>query len=301
MNKKLFGRNGLEAQLQELYRRAEQGEDLGDVDPELQQAFAADQQLRQQLGHFASESAPANPAIGRAALLAAVAHQRNESRQEDRNPMIAKLLGARRGLALFAAAGIFAAGAVTVGASGGVSGAATNANEVLATLHVPHKAHSHGHGNSNAGGKPDDSGTPEAEGTRRAVQGIPTENPQHHPADDDGICEKGETIVKTVPSGVAVNVPCQTAKDHGEGKGDKTPGANKTPKAGETPEADETPGANHGQGKVDKTPEANETPEAGETPDANETPGVGGNGHHKGGKTPDANETEPVEHSGEGQ
>ena len=294
MNKKLFGRNGRQAQLQDLYRQAEQGGDVGDVAPELRQAFAADQQFMQQLGRVASESAPDSPETGRAALLVALARQRSESPGEEHRTMIGQFLRARRGLALLAVAGMFAGGAVTVGASGGVSGAASNANEVLATLHVPHKAHGHGHGNSIAGDKKDDSGTPEAEGTKRAVQGIPTENPQHHPADDDGICEKGETIVKTVPSGVAVNVPCQAAKDHGQGKGDKTKDEDKTP------EADETPGAGHGQGEIDKTPEADETPEAGETPDANETPGVGGNGHHKGDKTPDANETEPVEHSGNG-
>jgi hypothetical protein len=271
MNKKLFGQDTRQAQLQELYRRAEQGGDLGDVDPELLRAFAADQQLKQQLGQFASESAPANPAIGRAALLAAVARQKSESLEEERTTMIGQLLRARRGLALLAAAGIFAGGAVTVGASGGVGNAAGNANDVLAAIHAPHKGHGHGHENSNAGDKPDESGTPKAEGTKRAVEGIPTENPQHHPADDDGVCEKGETVVKTVPSGVAVNVPCQTAEDHGQGnsqgKSDKTPGADKTP------EADETPGANHGQGSEH------------------------GNSQGKGDKTPEADATEPTEDS----
>ena len=281
MNKKLFGRDGGQPQLEDLYAQAEQGGDLRDVSPELHQAFAADQQLRLQLGRVASSNAPADQAIGRAAFLSAVARQKSESLEEERRPMIGQILGAR-GLALLAAAGIFAGGAITVGASGGVTGAAGNANDVLATLHVPHTGHGHGHGhgNSNGGGKPDDSAAPAAEGTQRAVKGIPTENPQHHPADADGICDKGETIVKTTPSGVAVNVPCQTAKDHGQGNGnshgDKTPDANETPEANETPQADETPEANetpqahddgdHGQagthGHGDKTPEPEETAQA---------------------------------------
>ena len=312
MNKKLFGRDDRQTRLEDLYRRAEQGGDLGDVDPELLQAFAADQQLREQLGRIASGTAPASPDTGRAALLVAVARQRSESPRKERRPMIGQFLRARRGLALLAAAGIFAGGAVTVGASGGVTGAASNANEVLATLHVPHKGHGHGHENSNAGNKPDDAGTPEPEGTKRAVQGIPTDNPQHHPADDDGVCDKGETIVKTVPSGVAVNVPCQAAKEHGQGgehgnsqdKGDKgkdedkTPDADKTPEASETPGADDGVGSEHGnsQGKGDKTPEADETPEP------NDSQGNGhGNGQGKGDKTPDADEAEPLEHAGEGR
>lgn len=171
--------------------------------------------------------------------------------------MIGQRLGAR-GLAVLAVAGLFAGGAATVGASGGVGGAADNASEVLSTLHIPHKTH--GHGNGHAGDRtPDDASAPSAEGTQRAIKGIPTDNPQHHPADSDGTCDKGETVVKTTPSGVQVNVPCQTAEDHGKGT--------KTPKAGKTPKADKTPEAN----------EANETPEADETPDAEETPGA--NGH----------------------
>jgi hypothetical protein len=50
------------------------------------------------------------------------------------------------------------------------------------------------------------------------VHGIPTTNPSHHPEDGDGECEKGETVVKTTPSGTQVNVPCQAAGEHGNGK-----------------------------------------------------------------------------------
>jgi hypothetical protein len=243
--KKLFGRNGRQAQLEELHRAAERGGDLRDVDPELQQEVAADRQFMQQLGRFASESAPADPSVGRATFLLAVARQRSKSQEEERRPMIGQLLRGR-GLALLAAAGIFAGGAVTVGASGGVGNAAGNANDVLSTLGVPHTGHGHGNGNAGSGG-PQASGTPAAEGTRRAVEGIPTENPQHQPA-AAGTCDKGETIVKTTPSGVAVNVPCQTAEDHGQGKGDKTPDASATPEAKAT--------ESHGQssGGADHTP-----------------------------------------------
>lgn len=52
----------------------------------------------------------------------------------------------------------------------------------------------------------------------RGVHGIPTTNPSHRPEDGDGVCQRGETIVKTTPSGNKVTVPCQTAK-HGEGHG----------------------------------------------------------------------------------
>lgn len=284
--KKLFGRDGRQAQLEDLHRAAERGGDLRDVDPELQQEVAAERQLMQQLGRFASESAPADPSVGRAAFLSAVARQRSESVEEGRIPMIGQLLGAR-GLALLAAAGIFAGGAVTVGASGGVGNAAGNANDVLATLHVPHTGHGHGNGNPNGGGKPDDAGAPAAEGTQRAVEGIPTENPQHRPADADGTCDRGETIVKTTPSGVAVNVPCQTAEDHGQGKGDETPEANAT-------ESNGGHGNGNGNGRGDETREADETPEAGETREADGQSGEGAD------HTPVPHPTQANQHASEG-
>jgi hypothetical protein len=281
--KKLFGRNGRQAQLEELHRAAERGGDLRDVDPELQQEVAAERQLMQQLGRFASESAPADPNVGRATFLSAVARHRSKSQEEERRPMIGQLLGGR-GLALLAAAGIFAGGAVTVGASGGVGNAAGNANDVLSTLGVPHTGHGHG----NAGSATQVSGSPTAEGTQRAVEGIPTENPQHHPADANGACDKGETIVKTTPSGVAVNVPCQTGEDHGQGKGDKTPDASETPEANATE-------SNDGQGNShsDKT----RTPDA--TPEANATESHGqssGGADH----TPVPHPTQANQHANEG-
>lgn len=45
------------------------------------------------------------------------------------------------------------------------------------------------------------------------VGGIPDHNPSHHPEDGDGVCEKGETVIKTTPSGRQVNVPCHAAGD----------------------------------------------------------------------------------------
>ena len=46
--------------------------------------------------------------------------------------------------------------------------------------------------------------------------GIPDDNPSHEPENGDGICDRGETVVKTTPSGRLVTVPCQTA-GHGHG------------------------------------------------------------------------------------
>jgi len=241
MNKKLFGRDGRQAQLQDLYRAAEGDGDLQAVDPELQQEFAADQQIMQQLGRLADHSAPVNPAIGRAMLLSAVVQKQNQSSEKERRPMIGQLLSAK-GLALLAAAGIFAGGAATVGASGGVSGAASNANSVLSALHITHNSDGQGHGNP-GDATAEASRTPKAEGTRRAIQGIPTDNPNHQPEATPGVCNKGETVVKTTPSGEQVSVPCQTGADHGSGnsngQGDKTPVADETPEANatETPRA----------------------------------------------------------------
>jgi outer membrane biosynthesis protein TonB len=55
----------------------------------------------------------------------------------------------------------------------------------------------------------------------RDVAGIPDSNPVKQPEDGDGVCEKGETVIKTTPSGKQVNVPCQAAKDLGSKAGKK--------------------------------------------------------------------------------
>jgi len=51
------------------------------------------------------------------------------------------------------------------------------------------------------------------------VRGIPDDNPSKEPEDGDEECEKGETVVKTTPSGVQVNVPCNAVhKKHDDGE-----------------------------------------------------------------------------------
>lgn len=54
------------------------------------------------------------------------------------------------------------------------------------------------------------------------VRGIPSTSPKHRPEATPGVCHKGETVVKTTPAGVHVNVPCQVAEDHGRDKEDAT-------------------------------------------------------------------------------
>jgi hypothetical protein len=48
---------------------------------------------------------------------------------------------------------------------------------------------------------------------QRDIVGIPADNPVHQPAATPEACEKGETIVKTTPSGQQVRVPCQAVKE----------------------------------------------------------------------------------------
>ena len=81
---------------------------------------------------------------------------------------------------------------------------------------------------------PEATGTPGAtetpEGGQRDVVGIPEDNPSHQPDDGDGVCEKGETTVKTTPSGNLVSVPCHSVEPgppsfshgHGGGNGDSS-------------------------------------------------------------------------------
>jgi len=53
----------------------------------------------------------------------------------------------------------------------------------------------------------------------RDIKGIPTANPSHKDDDGDGICEKGEVVVKTVTSGVMVRVPCHPVERDGAADG----------------------------------------------------------------------------------
>jgi hypothetical protein len=59
------------------------------------------------------------------------------------------------------------------------------------------------------------------------IKGIPSTNPNHHPEATPGVCQKGETVIKTTPSGEQVNVPCQAAD-----KGDGHEGDDKNPASG---------------------------------------------------------------------
>ena len=249
MSIRFFGRDKKHQPLGALYRALEQAGEPRNVEPEALREFAADQQLVEQIRQLSLRSAPESAAAARSAFLSSVASQKLMPLEEETRPMIGRLLSAR-GFALVAVAGIFVGGAATVGASGGVGGAADHANSALSALHLSPKGHGHGVEN-----EADASATPGAESTRRAVVGIPTDNPQHQP-EADGTCVKGETVVKTVPSGVAVNVPCQAVEQHGQGDEHKNSNANKTHVADETPETNETP-------------EATESPEA-EGTEANE-------------------------------
>ena len=71
---------------------------------------------------------------------------------------------------------------------------------------------------------PDASESPES--GERDIKGIPTTNANFHEADGDGVCDHGESVVKTTPAGTQVNVPCE-ATEHGDsGHGhDQTPEA----------------------------------------------------------------------------
>lgn len=69
----------------------------------------------------------------------------------------------------------------------------------------------------------------------RDIKGIPTENPNFHDADTDGVCDHGEAVVKTTTAGTQVRVPCEAA-DHGdEGHGD-----GHAPSGDATPEPEES-------------------------------------------------------------
>ena len=63
------------------------------------------------------------------------------------------------------------------------------------------------------GESPEDDGV-EGDNGQREIVGIPDENPNFVPNDDEE-CEKGETDTKTTPGGAEVNVPCQ-AEQHGQ-------------------------------------------------------------------------------------
>jgi hypothetical protein len=91
--------------------------------------------------------------------------------------------------------------------------------------HPPQAQNDDDHGRSGdaPGHNPQSDQEPESGEPPRDIKGIPDENPVHKPADSDGECEKGETVVKTTPAGTNVNVPCQAAKHDGLGHGSGNP------------------------------------------------------------------------------
>ncbi len=74
-------------------------------------------------------------------------------------------------------------------------------NEVVVPCHAAAKEHGDGGGENSHQGD---------------VHGIPDDNPSHAPK--SGACDKGETAIKTTPSGNEVMVPCHAAvNEHGGG------------------------------------------------------------------------------------
>ncbi len=311
MNVRFLGRNDRLARLAELHRAAEEGGAVRDIDPDLRAAFDADRQLIDTLGDLASRSMPVSPAIGRAKLLAAVAARNSQSPDNQGASMIGRFLTGR-GLALLATAGIFAGGAATVGASGGVGGAADHVSSILQAAHItsstgdatatsvsgeaalslestatpgaeatdtavsggreaPHGCTPTAVATVDTTNTPAATETPAATTTASAeesghangprnddcdVRGIPTTNPNFEPA-AEGTCEKGQSAVKTTPSGIMVNVPCQ-ALDHGQKEATPTPADGTV-----TPEATAS-GADHGNGNGNKGGNSGDHSQAGD-------------------------------------
>lgn len=80
----------------------------------------------------------------------------------------------------------------------------------------------------------EDSATQEGNGERDVV-GIPEDNPDHQQDNGDGHCDKGETAVKTTPSGNKVRVPCQAVEAG-------PPGLSEGPRGGDDEATDEEDG-----------------------------------------------------------
>lgn len=94
-------------------------------------------------------------------------------------------------------------GTPTPDATGTPEATATGEPEATAT----------GEPEATATSEPEATPTEDDGGEEDGIHGIPDSNPAKHPEDGDGICEKGETVVKTTPSGNQVNVPCNAVKD----------------------------------------------------------------------------------------
>lgn len=107
---------------------------------------ADDAAFARHLARAGSAAQPERTQAARAALLSAVVDAHERTRANVQPSLITRLL-TPRALSALAAAAIFAGGAATVGASGGVSAVAGNVSQVLQTLHItdktPDQADSH--------------------------------------------------------------------------------------------------------------------------------------------------------------
>src|SRR5262245_6878118 len=105
---------------------------------------------------------------------------------------------------------------------------ATSTPEATATAADPTATPEDGTPTPEATGTTEPEATPtedgDSEGGPRDIKGIPTHNPNWTDDDGDGICEKGETKIKTTPSGNQVRVPCHAGQDD-EDEEEETSGA----------------------------------------------------------------------------
>jgi hypothetical protein len=125
--------------------------------PERSEDTSDDSALIERLQSLTSSLQPGQVEAGRERLLRAVAERRAASSPRERTTPLALMLGRKR-LALVAA-GVLAIGtAGAVGASGGVSDAAGNVNDVLAALHVTDRTPDVADEHINDGGQPGEGG-----------------------------------------------------------------------------------------------------------------------------------------------
>ena len=202
---------------------------------------ALDEALMTRISQRVPSVPPPNLAMGQERLFAALSVERALSPTSGgERRMIGKLLTAR-GLAALTAAAIFAGGAATVGASGGVSGAAGNVEDVLATLHVtdrtPDQAGTHLDDITQPtdSGKPEDAGQPEDSG-KPADTGLP--NASEHAGDNaaHGLENATEAAGN---AGEGINNAASQGLDHADDHALDGPASDKTPAAGLPPQANE--------------------------------------------------------------
>jgi len=122
-----------DAQLEELYRAAEAGQPLPEVDPEVLAAFESDRSLIERVAGSQSSAASESAAFAREALLSRVAQQAQGREIQEVTPMLAAIFR-KRTLAIAGAAFLIIAVAATAGASGTVNHVNDGLNDVLGTL-----------------------------------------------------------------------------------------------------------------------------------------------------------------------